>query len=194
MHFDPAAFHKVNVADTCTVWNVLSSRRLLNTAHTAGCAFCITAFVRYEALAKYRKNPSAAELALQETLRREMRRGRFQHHSCSIQDLQELAILEARKHLGKGELSSLAFAIRTGQAFITDDDKATKLAKSVNHSPLQSTPHLLAWLIYTLQLSDGEKDVVVGDLVTAGRNLRDRLERAYTHAVDCRLKAASASR
>lgn len=190
MHFDPAAFHKVNVADTCTVWNVLASPRLLRTAHSAGCAFCITAFVKYEALAKPRQNPSAVEIALQKSLREEMQRGRFEHHSCSIQDLQEIGILEARRRLGKGELSSLAFAMRIRQGFITDDDKATKLARDMGHAPLQSTPHLLAWLIYTAQLGDSDKDSVIAELVAAGRNLRARIESAYSHALDCRLKAA----
>lgn len=127
MNFDPAIFHRVNVADTCTVWNVLASRRLLNSAHTAGCAFCITVFVQYEALSKPRRNPSTIELGMQESLRREMGRGRFQAHPCTIQDLQSIELLENRRRLGKGELSTLALAIRMRQAFITDDDKATNL-------------------------------------------------------------------
>lgn len=189
VNFDPAIFYRVNVADTCTVWNVIASRRLLNAAHAAGCAFCITPFVKYEALSRPRSNPSAIELGMQESLRREMQRGRFQAHPCTLQDLQDVELLEQRRRLGKGELSTLALAMRMRQGFITDDDKATKLAAVVKHSPIQSTPHLLGWLIYTTQLADGEKDTIIADLMAAGRNLRDRLEDAYMHALACRLKA-----
>jgi len=38
---------------------------------------------------------------------------RFAAHSCDIGDLQAIRILESRKRLGKGELSSIAFAMRS---------------------------------------------------------------------------------
>lgn len=55
MAIDPSKFHLINVADTCAVWNVLSSSRLHAAAKEARCEFCITSFVRYECLSKLRK-------------------------------------------------------------------------------------------------------------------------------------------
>ncbi|MBI2752327.1 MAG: hypothetical protein HYX46_02260 [Betaproteobacteria bacterium] len=64
MAIDPSTFHLVNVADTCSVWNVLSSARLHAAAKEARCEFCITSFVRYECLTKSRKAPSSAGTTL----------------------------------------------------------------------------------------------------------------------------------
>ncbi len=114
MAIDPSTFHLVNVADTCSVWNVLSSARLHAAAKEARCEFCITSFVRYECLTKPRKAPSPAEAELMRRLAQEQRRGGFAAHSCDIGDLQAIKILESRKRLGKGELSSIAFAMKIG--------------------------------------------------------------------------------
>src|SRR5690349_16488757 len=129
MAIDPSRFHKINVADTCSVWNILSSRRLYAGAQEARCEFCITGFVLYECLVKPRTSPTDADLELRERLKREQTRGKFASHSCSIDDLQAIADLESRRRLGKGELSSIAFASRIRQAFITDDLKARALSE-----------------------------------------------------------------
>ena len=142
MAIDPSKFHPVNVADTCSVWNVLSSKMLFNAAREARCDFCITSFVRYECLVKPRKSTTVAEQELMDRLRAAQRRGAFQHHSCGIEDLQSISVLESRKCLGKGELSSIAFAMKIRQAVITDDMKAHKLAVEAGHALTQTTPHL----------------------------------------------------
>lgn len=148
MAIDPSKFHLVNVADTCSVWNVLSSVRLHGAAKEAHCEFCITSFVRYECLIKPRKTPTAAEIELMGRLVKEQARGGFAAHSCDIGDLQAVKLLESRKRLGKGEISSIAFAMKIGQAIITDDMKARKLAEDSGHELTQTTPHLFAWLIF----------------------------------------------
>ncbi|MDR3454603.1 MAG: hypothetical protein P4L96_17690 [Rhodoferax sp.] len=134
MAIDPSKFHLINVADTCSVWNVLSSARLHAAAKEARCEFCITSFVRYECLIKPRKSPTPAEHELMRRLTQEQGRGGFAAHSCDIGDLQVIKILESRKRLGKGELSSIAFAMKIGQAVITDDKKARKLSEDSGHA------------------------------------------------------------
>src|SRR5450830_1779393 len=141
MAIDPSKFHLVNVGDTCSVWNVLSSRQLYAAAKEAKCEFCITEFVQYECLVKPRTAPTAADLELRDRLEREQTKGCFKAHSCSIADLQAIVDLESRKRLGKGELSSIAFAMRIQQAVITDDQKARKLATNARHALTQTTPH-----------------------------------------------------
>src|SRR5216684_8075810 len=156
MPIDPSRFHRLNVADTCAVWNVLSSVRLYQAALQAGCFFCCTTFVEYECLYKPRKKPSAEDNELKRRLKEEKGRGGFTSYGLDIADLQSVAVLESRKKVSKGELSSIAFALKTRQAFMTDDQGAQKLAAGVmDWRMIQTTPHLFAWLLFTQHLSDG---------------------------------------
>lgn len=162
MAIDPSQFHLHNVTDTCAVWNVLSSRILYSRARDAGCNFCITRFVLYECLHKPRKNPVQVEIQLQLRLEHERDLGRFRDHSLDIADLQDVHIMEKRERLSKGELVSIAFAKKTQQAFLTDDQKARKLGQSVLPSKMvQTTPHLFGWLFFTDRISDGDKDQII---------------------------------
>jgi hypothetical protein len=189
MAIDPSKFHPINVADTCSVWNILSSPRLNAAAKEARCDFCVTSFVQYECLIKPRKSILQSEQTLMDRLRAEQRRGVFQAHSCGIEDLQAIELLEMRKKLGKGELSSIAFAMKIRQGFITDDRKAWQLAKDSGHPHAQTTPHLFSWLIFTGRLGDCDKDIVIAQHVDAGRHIARHLETAYEIALQCRLNS-----
>ena len=190
MVIDPTKFHLINVADTCSVWNVLSSLRLHAAAKEARCEFCITSFVRYECLTKPRKkDPTAAENELMRRLAQEQGCGGFAAHSCDIGDLQSIKILESRKCLGKGELSSIAFAMKIGQAVITDDMKARKLAEDSGHALTQTTPHLFSWLIFKGRLGDSDKDTVISQHQAMERPLAPHFETAYEMALQCRLNS-----
>lgn len=191
MAIDPSKFHLINVADTCSVWNVLSSVRLHAAAKEARCEFCITSFVRYECLTKTRKGePTTAETELIRRLAQEQGSGGFAAHSCDIGDLQAIKLLEARKRLGKGELSSIAFAMKIGQAVITDDVKARKLAEDSGHALTQTTPHLFSWLIFKGRLGDSDKGTVIAQHEAMERPLAPHFETAYDMALQCRLNAA----
>jgi len=122
-------------------------------------------------------------------LRVEQSRGAFQAYSCGITDLQVIELLEARQRLGKGELSSIAFAMKIGQGLITDDRKAQKLAKDSELAHVQTTPHLLAWLIFIGKLSDGDTEAVIIQHTAAGRHLAPHLKTAYELALQCKLNA-----
>lgn len=190
MAIDPSKFHLVNVADTCSVWNLLSSATLYSAAREARCEFCITSFVRYECLTKPRKKtPTAAETELMRRLVQEQGRGGFAPHSCDIGDLQAIQLLESRKRLGKGELSSIAFAMKIGQAVITDDQKARKLAEISGHTQIQTTPHLFSWLIFKGRLGDSDKGTVIAQHRAMDRPLAPHFEAAYEIALQCRLNA-----
>lgn len=192
MAINPSKFHLVNVADTCSVWNVLSSHRLHAAAKEARCDFCITTFVRYECLIKPRKKePSPTERELIQRLTKEQAIGHFIAHSCDIADLQAIKLLESRKRLGKGELSSIAFAMKIGQAVITDDMKARRLAEDSGHSLTQTTPHLFSWLIFKGHLGDSDISTVIGQHQKMNRPLTPHLERAYEMALQYRLNVGS---
>ncbi len=191
MAIDCSRFHLVNVIDTCAIWNVLSSKRLTSAAKAARCHFSATRFVYYEALHKRRKAPVKEDIELQNHLRKERAAGFFGDCSLDIGDLQEVDILERRMRVGKGELSSIAFAKKAGLAFMTDDQKARKLGSGiVGSSRVQTTPHMLGWLFFIGQLSDSDKSVVIDQHERYGGPLRPYFETMYNEALRCRLMAS----
>lgn len=185
MRINVSHFHQYNVTDTCAVWNVLSSQILYSTALSAGCVFCITQFVQYECLHKPRK-PSVHGPMLQQRLRNEQLKGAFKAYTLTVEDLQEVSILESRKKLSKGELSSIAFAKKIGQAFLTDDQKARKLASSLGQL-VQTTPHLLGWLFFTGRLSDGDKKTIIDQHMRLAGTLSPHFEVIYNESLRCQL-------
>lgn len=187
MAIDPSQFHTLNVADTCSLWNVLSSPLLYGAARAASCSFCCTTFVLYECLYKQRKTKAPADEELQSRLKREFRNSAIVAYSLDVADLQDVAVLESRRRLSKGELSSIAFANKTRQAFLTDDQKARQLAESILTSGMtQTTPHLFGWLIFTCMLSDADKDRVIDEHEQLKRPLREHFEAMYLEALRCR--------
>lgn len=192
MATDPSQFQKLNVADTCSLWNVLSSLRLYAVARESGCSFCCTAFVSYECLHKPRNHETTQDTELKSRFRAEQQSGRIRAYSLDVADLQEVAVLEARKRLSKGELSSIVFARKTRQAFLTDDQKARRLSESVlEQSMTQTTPHLFGWLMFTCKLSDGDKDPIVIEHEKFNRPLRPHFEEMYIEALRCRSMAGN---
>jgi hypothetical protein len=193
MAINPAQFHLVNVADTCSVWNILSSATLHAAAKKAGCSFCITDVVRYELLVKPRSNPNPIDNELLKRLGVEQALGGFPSHSCSMEDLSVVSSLEQRKKLGKGELSSIAFAMRIRQAVITDDVRAAKLARTSGHDLTQTTPHLLAWLDFNGALTSAEKQDVLTQHIALNGTLGEHLSRAMEMASQCKANASGSA-
>jgi predicted nucleic acid-binding protein len=188
MVIDPSNFHKYNVIDTCAIWNILSSKLLYTTANNAGCLFCCTYFVYYECLNKPRKNPKQAEIELQNRFRQEYENGKFKYYHLTIEDLQDVEVLQVRKKKDKGELASIAFAKKTRQAFLTDDTGAKKLAaQSMNGKMVQNTPHLLAWLIFVNYLSDSDLQPIIDEHKKYNRHLEEKFLNAYKIVLEYRL-------
>lgn len=184
-------FHKHNVIDTCAIWNTLASRIFYSTIQSAGCHFCCTQFVVYECLYKPRSRKiTAEEEELRNRFRKEYDRQTIKNYKITIQDLQTVELLANRKKIGKGELSSIAFAIQTGQAFLSDDKGAIKLALSeIDSAMVQSTSHLFGWLFFMGYLVDHHKEQIVSELESFGRYIRNHYEEAYSHALEIKLAA-----
>ncbi len=187
MGINVSQFHQHNVTDTCAVWNILSSRVLYSAARSAGCTFCITQFVKYECLYKPRKLTSYGQ-TLQNRLKKEHQNGDFITYPLNIEDLQEVAILESRKKLNKGELSAIAFAKKIKQAFLTDDQKARKLAKTLLGHLVQTTPHLMGWLFFNQHLTDGDKQRIIEEDEELGGCLSSYFEKIYHESLRCKLQ------
>jgi len=192
MPIDPSSFHRVNVADTCAVWNILSSETLYSAAMQAGCSFCVTGVVQYELLVKPRSQRKASDIELRGRLEREPAEGGFPTHACTIEDLRMVSALEERKRLGKGELSSIALAMRLYQAVITDDRKAAKLSRDAGHGLTQTTPHLLSWLEFNAALSDADKRAVLAQHAELNGTLVRPFEAALEIARQCKANAGDA--
>lgn len=191
MAVDPSQFHPHNVADTCAVWNVLSSKLLYAVARSAGCGFCLTSFVHYECLIKPRKVEHKHDQELQRRLKAAIQLKEIVPYSIDIGDLQEVIVLENRKRVSKGELSSIAFAKKTRQAFLTDDQGARKLAEqSLDRGMVQTTPHLFGWLFFAGRLIDGDKRTVIDQHNEVGRPLEKHFDEIYGTALSYRLMVA----
>lgn len=190
MTIDVSTFHVLVVTDTCAVWNVLSARALHRAAGAAGCCFSLTEFGLYECLVKTRKKHDDGDRELQRRLRAARESGQFQAYSLDVEDLQDIEVLERRRKLSKGELAAIAFAKKTRQAFLTDDQGARKLAASfMNPAFVQTTPHLAGWLFFGGRLCDSDLDEIVAEHERLGRPLARFLREMYLEAMRCRLLA-----
>ncbi len=188
MAIDVSSFQLLNVIDTCSIWNVLSSKRFYSAIITKGCNFSCTQFVIYECLFKPRKVETVEDKELKSKLVKERERGHFSSYHISIEDLQSVEILENRKALSKGELSSIVFAKKTRQAFLTDDQNARKLASNIlDGKMIQTTPQLLGCLIYESILSDNDLDIIISDHNRLKRPLERYFRKVYNLALELKL-------
>jgi hypothetical protein len=179
---------KVNIADSCAVSNLLSSLLLISRLDSNGFFFSITKYVEYECLYKGRSESSNEGREIQKRLVRYQKNNKFTSYGISIADLQEESIIKHSRHLGIGELSSIAFSKKINQAFLTDDQKARRIAKDILGTEMvQTTPHIVGWLFYETILTDGDLDTVIAEHVNSSRPLEKYFRSVYQEA--CRIKS-----
>lgn len=184
MNIDLTKFLIFNVIDTCSIENILSSSTLYRATINAGCRFCYTKFVEYEMLFKPRKSISIESQQIRDILRQETSKKIFECYSLSIDDLQDVEILEQRKKLGKGELSSIAYARKINQSFMTDDQKAKKLGVIVlGKDKVHTTPHLLGWLFYNRVLIDADFLIIINEHEKCNRPLSQFFKDTYEESL-----------
>lgn len=182
-----STFKLLNVADTCALWNVLASPLLYRNARAVGMSMSSTQFVRYECLHKRGTN-SPEWNELRKRLRDRIAAGEIIFCDIELEDLQEVASLEGRLAISKGELSSIAWAKRTGQSFFSDDIKAKRLAKSViDDESVQDTPHLCAWLCIQGSIHEHDEGQIRADLKSLNRFLDPHISNAFRSALEIRL-------
>jgi predicted nucleic acid-binding protein len=186
MAIDPRSVERNNVADTCSVWNVLSSPVLYNGSVSAGCHFVISTFVQYECLFKPRTRHSGSDAELQSRLRVAQAKGKFAVQPIDLDDLMNVVLVRNANRFGRGEISSIALAIKAQQAVLTDDQKARRLAGEAGLTQVQTTPHIFAWLIFNRTLTDTDKDLVIAEHRGMGRPLAPHFETAYLLALQYR--------
>lgn len=188
MAINPSNYFLFNIVDTCSIWNVLSSKILYNASQTAKCVFSCTRFVLYECFSKPRKKVEEHDSVLITRLIKEREHGKFMDYHIDIEDLQEIDILECRRNLSKGELSSIVLAKKTRQAFLTDDQSARILAQNLlDPNMVQTIPHLFGWLFYSGYLIDSDKDPIIAEHNELGRPLAKYFIEMYLKANELKL-------
>ena len=194
MAVDVTHFHPYNITDTCSVWNILSSSTLYEAALSAKCYFACTAYVSYECLVKPRKMPTNADNILRERLVQQRHLGRFTEFHLTLEELEDVAVLERRQKLAKGELSSIAFARKNRQAVLTDDRKARRLADEVcDRGMVQTTPQLVGWLFFSAQLLDSDLNTLLKEHREVNRPLAKYFEEMYREGLERRAVQATSN-
>lgn len=176
------------VTDTCSVWNILSARRLFVAAASAKVTFCVTPMVLYECLVKPRKRITQKDEELKDRLRKAKASGSFPEQPCDLSSLLEVA-RTAPKGLSSGELSCIATAIKMPTlAFMSDEKQARYHAKERLRLRVETTPRLYAWLHFHRQLEDGDHATIVSEHEHYERRPLTRfLNEAYAAALQHRL-------
>jgi predicted nucleic acid-binding protein len=188
MALDPSSFYLHNITDTCSVWNILSSKQLYLAATNAKVHFCITSMVLYECLYKPRSSITTEEGEIVNRLKKARNQEKFPVVECDLNDLALIAS-KAPKKLGSGELSCIAATHQIRSvSFMTDDWKARQFAENNLKLNVQTTPKLYAWLHFHLYLSDSDHRPIIEEHERFERRpLTPFLEEAYQEAARCRL-------
>lgn len=194
MAFDPRHFIPMVVTDTCTVWNILSARKLYRAALTAKLTFCITPMVLYECIQKKRKLVTDEMRELIERLQLARKNGSFSKQGCALEDL--LAVTQmAPAGLSSGELSCIAVVYRiTTMAIMTDERQARYFAKEKLGMRVETTPRLYGWLHFHRYLYDGDHPEIIAEHEKYERRpLTKFLNEAYESALQYRLMESKPS-
>jgi hypothetical protein len=186
MTFDPTQFSISSVVDTCSVWNMLSSRKLYQAVKSSKRHFCITPMVLYECS----KRPSSSNEDNEMINRFEQARENenFPIQGCDLDDLASLVRI-APRGLGSGELSCIAVAYKIRSiGLMTDDKKARLFANRKLNLTVETTPKLYGWLHYHQHLTDGDHtDVINEHQLYESRPLSTYFKKAYEEAARYRL-------
>jgi len=182
---DYTKFARGNTADSCALWNLFSSPSFYASSRAAGCYYCITRFVQYELFTKQSTGKGQDYSRLKLGLNNEISAGSITLANIEINDLQDAQVLARSRHNSMGEISSMLFARKSRLAFLSDDGWAMKFATALRDAPtVQSTPHLVGWLVYQNALTESGVAGNVGELASYGRSLHGRYELASEQALE----------
>lgn len=192
MEIDITICKKQNVTDSCAFWNILSSPILQSVLLDNKFDFACTEFVVYECLTKPRTKTNLSDDIIKEKFKNLILKKQVTSYKLSIEDLQDDKILKARMLLGKGELSSIAFAKKVGIPFHTDDQGARKIAKHIlGVANVQTTPLMVGWLFYKNHLLDSDLEAIIVDHKNAGRPLAKYFREVHVESYRIKMQERS---
>ena len=182
--FDFSTICKFSVIDTCAILNLFSSDKCYNAVSSENFMFCYTSFVEYETLYKKVKVITNQIINQRKKLLQETKKNKFRREHLSIDDLQEIEILQARKNLGKGELSSIAYARKTNQPFTTDDIRAKKMGEQIlGKDKVITSTRILGWLYFNRILLDTDHKDIITEHIKNGRTMAKIYDEIYDEAM-----------
>lgn len=175
-----------NVIDTCSINNLISSKKLFNSSILCKCVFIVTDSVYFECLLKPWKKNKNNKTELQKRIQEAFSSLRFEKHQISLDDLFNPEMMNLLNHLGKGEVSSIILAKKYQIAFLTDDQKARKYAEDIlGKEKVQTVPHLSGWMFFKRVLIDSDLQEIITEhnqIIISGR-LNKYIEDAYHAAM-----------
>lgn len=188
MAFDPRSFSKLVAVDTCSIWNILSAKKLSIAAFSSGVHFIITPMVNYECLYKQRKQPTDGQNELKERLTAALSKNKVSIQHCDLKDLIKIALL-APKKLSSGELSCIAMSYNLSNISVMTDEKlARRFSEEKLMLRVETTPKLYGWLHYSLKLSDTDhSDIIKEHELFERRPLTKFFNEAYEVALQYRI-------
>jgi hypothetical protein len=187
-------FPTISTIDACAVWNILCSHTLTIAAKCRNRHFILAEYVRYECLVKPRKKPTNIDMELQAKLQNELASNRhFSSYALKVEDLRDVvSTIGSVRRFHQGELAALALARKLQHSLVTDDHVARGVAENLlGTSCVRTTPHLVGWLVYEAQLTDGDIPTIIADNKTFRNNkgfLGDFIQACYEHAMGLRLR------
>lgn len=189
MMFDVRSIYRLLIVDTCSVWNILSSRRLFSATKSANLTMCITPAVFYECFFKRRGEDSDVVIDLRCRLEQAIKEGCFPVQECSLADLVYVSQLAPVK-LSSGELSciAVAYGIPTLVA-MTDDKRARVFTENKLNLNVETTPRLYGRLHYHRFLTDSDHNEIIQEHeMYEKRPLTEFFKNTYGIALQERLK------
>lgn len=181
-------YNKDNVIDTCSIWNIIYSKKFYGISTSYLNSFVMTDYVKYETLGKKWTHNIDKETELKGFLKKEISNRRFNLYNITIEELQDPLIAKSRKNLGKGELSCIAFAKSKSISIITDDQGARKHAKDIlGEDRVRTIPHLLGFLVFNDYLFDSDVCVILSDHKEYSSDIIVFLESCYKLALQLKL-------
>lgn len=191
-------FPTTSAIDSCAVSNLLCSRRLVSAASRRNRHFVLAEYVRYECLVRRRSRPTSADAEAMGRLKGELdAKKNFSTMALDVNELREVARLREIKRLGHGELASMVLARRLRLGLMTEDAGARRLVERASPDiPVRTTSHLVGWLVWEGELSDGDIGPIKDDnLSLRGENgwIGKYIQACHEHAQMLRLMHRSAS-
>ncbi len=188
-----SGFPALSSSDSCSLWNLLCSARLLNAAKERRLRLVLAEFVQYECLHKGRSRPTDPDTEIMKRLTAELEEGAHMSTAAlSLDELREVARLRDVRRLGLGEIAAMVLARKVRGGLVTDDRSARKLtSEEYPEVPVRTISHLVGWLVYVRAIGDTDVPLVIADNKRARGehgHIGNYIDACYRHALLLLLK------
>lgn len=179
MKYNYSKFHFCHAIDSCSIENILASRKLLSKAKEHGCNFAITDRIYKECL--HSNENCILNLLLGENPLLKKIDITTDDIEAFDNHLDSLGINHRSLHSGEFSLLALSYKIDK-LGFFSDDEPAYNLAKKIfDISKVCSTDHFCGYLFYNDFIFDWEIDQIFNEFIN---RQRDRIHKRCLKVID----------